>query len=396
MPCSVDCAGVHRYGTYQAERFGGVYIYFCPRNLTHWAVPIRVDGITVASMIGGPVLMIDPDDYLQEDILAPYAVPPENVKALRIACREIPYVNTTRVRSLAEILRFSAGTLSLGLGRSRPAQRPASAFATAGGPDLPSDADPASAKSRAGAVYPLEKERELLASIAKGDLDESRRNLNEILGFIFFQGGSDLNSIKLRVEELVVLLSRAAVEGGASIEEIIGLNNDYLIRIRNSGSVYDLSAFLSIILARFVDCVFTLTSIKHADLIRKSIQFINAECSTDISLDRVAEHVHLSPSHFSRIFREATGENFVAYLTRVRMEKGKAMLQAGTQPLAEIGVSIGFRDQSYFSRVFKRSTGMSPGKYRSTHCLRSAGERVDESDIEIHEEGNFHGLSTRR
>jgi ligand-binding sensor protein len=51
----VDCAGVHRYGTYQAKRFGGMSIYFCPRNITHWAAPIRIDGITPASLIGGPV-----------------------------------------------------------------------------------------------------------------------------------------------------------------------------------------------------------------------------------------------------------------------------------------------------------------------------------------------------
>jgi two-component system response regulator YesN len=380
----VNCAEVHRYGTYQAERFGGMYIYFCPRNMTHWAAPIRVEGITLASLIGGPVLMIDPEEFLAEEILAAHKVPPENLEELRRACREIPYVSTSRVRSLAEILKLNAQALSLNLSRrtadlqaSTGAEEPAGIDA-----GLPGDAGAALSPA---AGYPLHKERELLIFISKGDLDGSRKILNEILGLIFFYSNNNLDVIKLRVEELVVLLSRAAVDGGASIEEIIGLNNDYLVQVRESRSVYDLSATLSVILSRFVDCVFTLRSIKHADLIRKSIHFIRSQYTGSLSLERVAEYVHLSPSHFSRIFHEATGESFVAYLTRIRIEKAKSLLQTHSIPLAEIGARTGFKDQSYFTRVFKRSTGMSPGKYRGTRGLNAHRTRIDESNIEIHE-----------
>jgi two-component system response regulator YesN len=381
----VDCASVHRYGTYQAERFGGMYIYFCPRNMTHWAALVRIDGITLASLIGGPVLMIDPEEFLSEEIIAPYHAAPENLEALRAACNEIPYASPAKVRSLAELLKLSAQALSLQLGRTLGAAGTAPAAAEKNPIDSVLPVEPPAALSPSEAGYPLAKERELLTLISKGDLDGSRKILNEILGLIFFYSNNDLDAIKLRVEELVVLLSRAAIDGGASIEDIIGLNNDYLIRVRDSQSVYDLSASLSVILTRFVDCVFTLKSIKHADLIRKSIHFIHSQYTTSLSLERVAEYVHLSPSHFSRIFHEGTGESFVAYLTRLRIEKAKAMLEAHAIPLAEIGARIGFKDQSYFTRVFKRSTGMSPGKYRGARSLHSSRARIDESNIEIHE-----------
>ncbi len=363
-----------------------MYIYFCPRNMTHWAAPVRVDGVTVASLIGGPVLMIDPDEFLLEDILASSAIPPENLESLRSACREIPYVGTARVRALAEILKLSARALSLFLGRELE-----SSGSEIGAPDSAASFPPYPGETAAGSSpqapgYPIERERELLAAIARGDLDGSRKLLNDILGFVFFYSNDNLEAIKLRVQELVVLLSRAAVEGGASIEEIIGLNNGYLVRVRESESVYDLSASLSVILTRFVDCVFTLPSIKHADLIRKSIRYIHSNYSGSLSLERVADQASLSPSHFSRIFHDETGESFVAYLTRVRVEKGKALLKARAIPLAEIGARIGFKDQSYFTRVFKRSTGISPGKYRETRGYDPAASRIDESDIEIHGE----------
>jgi two-component system response regulator YesN len=381
----VDCGGVQRYGTYQAERFGGMYIYFCPRNMTHWAAPIRVDGITLASLIGGPVLMIDPEEFLVEDILASYDVPPEMQGELREVCREVPYVTTARVRSLAEMLNLNAQAFSTILSGKMNALR------TGGGAEAFPLPEPIPSGEESGpppqpAVgYPLAKERELLASISKGDLDGSRKVLNEILGLIFFYSNNNLEVIKLRVAELVVLLSRAAIDGGASTEEIIGLNNDYLVRIRHSRSVYELSAFLSVILTRFVDCVFTLKSIKHADLIRKSIHFIHSQYTGSLSLERVAAFVHLSPSHFSRIFHEGTGESFVAYLTRIRIEKAKSLLQNHSIPLAEIGARTGFKDQSYFTRVFKRSTGLSPGKYRGARVRSARRSRIDESNIEIHD-----------
>jgi two-component system response regulator YesN len=373
----IDCADVRRYGTYQAERFGGVYIYFCPRNMTHWAVPIRVAGLTLAALVGGPVLMIDPEEFLAEDILASFPVPPEGVERLRRACREIPYVGTARVRSLAEILKCGTDALS------RRLEMECEVGAKTAAAPVPTLPDPDAGAASQG--YPIAKERELLFSIAKGDLDGARKTLNEILGVIFFYSKNNLERIKLRVEELVVLLSRAAVEGGASIEEIIGLNDDYLVRIRRSGSVYDLSASLAVILSRFVDCVFTLQSIKHADLIRRSVFYIRSEYANPLSLEKVAEYVHLSPSHFSRIFHDGTGESFVAYLTRIRIEKGKSLLKDSSIPLAEIGTSIGFKDQSYFSRVFKRGTGMSPGKYRALQSPNAIRKRIDESNIEIHE-----------
>ncbi|MBN2085271.1 MAG: helix-turn-helix domain-containing protein [Anaerolineales bacterium] len=380
----VDCAGVHRYGTYQAERFGGMYIYFCPRNMTHWAAPVRIDGITLGSLIGGPVLMMDPEEFLQEDIIGSHRLSADCLEELREACREIPYVDPARVRSLAEILRLNTQAFSQNLGRQMggiavPPGAPDSAAA-----DLLMSGETAGFFSPA-AGYPLAKERELLGCISKGDLEGSRKILNEILGLIFFYSNNNLESIKLRVVELVVLLSRAAIDGGASIEEIIGLNNDYLVRIRESRSVYDLSASLSVILSRFVDCVFTLKSIKHADLIRKSIHFIRSQYTGSLSLEKVAEFIHLSPSHFSRIFHEGTGESFVSYLTRIRIEKAKALLQAQSIPLAEIGARTGFKDQSYFTRVFKRSTGMSPGKYRGTRGVHARRKGIDESNIEIHE-----------
>ena len=83
-----------------------------------------------------------------------------------------------------------------------------------------------------------------------------------------------------------------------------------------------------------------------------------------IALEDVAEHVFLSPSYFSKIFNEELSSNFSKYLNKVRIEQAKRLLLSSSASLIEISNLVGFDDQSYFSKVFKKLTGVTPGKYR--------------------------------
>ena len=85
-----------------------------------------------------------------------------------------------------------------------------------------------------------------------------------------------------------------------------------------------------------------------------------------ISLEEVAAHVFLSPSYFSKIFKEEMKCNFSRYLNMVRIEKGKSLLVDDAIPLVDISNMVGYEDQSYFSKVFKKIVGVSPGKYRES------------------------------
>ena len=83
-----------------------------------------------------------------------------------------------------------------------------------------------------------------------------------------------------------------------------------------------------------------------------------------ITLETAAEHVFLSPSYLSRKFKEETGKNFNRYLSEVRTEAAKQLLENSGAELSDIAQSVGFEDQSYFSKVFRRTQGMTPKEYR--------------------------------
>ncbi|SQC95855.1 AraC family transcriptional regulator [Pseudomonas aeruginosa] len=88
------------------------------------------------------------------------------------------------------------------------------------------------------------------------------------------------------------------------------------------------------------------------------------------SLEELAAAVNLSPFHFARVFRRATGMPPHAWLRQRRLEQARALLKSGRAPL-EVALELGFADQSHLGRQFKQAYGVAPGEYRSA-CARSS------------------------
>lgn len=84
----------------------------------------------------------------------------------------------------------------------------------------------------------------------------------------------------------------------------------------------------------------------------------------EMSLNTVAAHVNISPSYFSTLFRQETGQTFVEYITSLRLEKAKELLMCTGMKTSEIGYEVGYGDSHYFSYIFKKIQGCTPKEYR--------------------------------
>lgn len=93
-------------------------------------------------------------------------------------------------------------------------------------------------------------------------------------------------------------------------------------------------------------------------------RFIQDNYTKDLSLEEVAESVHLNPHYFSKIFKQQVGTTFIEYVTALRIEKAKALMATGKLSLKEVCFEVGYNDPNYFSRVFKKVTGVPPSDYR--------------------------------
>lgn len=107
------------------------------------------------------------------------------------------------------------------------------------------------------------------------------------------------------------------------------------------------------------------TNCRYSPAIEKSIQYIAANYMEKLSLEHISSRVYLNKSYFSEIFKKETGINYNDYINQVRIQKAGELLLAGQHSLSEVAQMVGFSDQNYFSKVFKRITGESPKKYQT-------------------------------
>ncbi|GAA4844141.1 hypothetical protein GCM10023310_22610 [Paenibacillus vulneris] len=96
----------------------------------------------------------------------------------------------------------------------------------------------------------------------------------------------------------------------------------------------------------------------------KAKSYIESKFTEDISLEEVADVVHLNPHYFSKVFKQHIGETFIDFLTRLRIERAKELMASNELSLKEVCFEVGYKDPNYFSRVFKKVTGMTPTDYR--------------------------------
>lgn len=345
---SCDAYRTHLYGCYEAERWDGKYIYYCPRGLVFTATALRQEGCAMEyGLVTGPFLLSNSDEDLFEDP----AVPPDPLESLL-------RFDTIRARALGEVIYAVCGYLT----------------GTNVAPDIDSgrhaeilqmmydlSAQPAFLS------YPLDSERRLQQQIRAGDKENSQKLLNELLCHLYFVSGTDLDVIKLRVRELLTLMSRAAIDGGADVNEIFGLCYHYAKEVDSFGDIESLNIWLSAILHKFISYVFDFSEIKHQNVIRKTTFYIKEHLDEKLTLEQAAEQVYLSKSYFCRVLRDELGCTFTEYVNRLRIERSKVYLRETAMSIAEIAGAIGFDDQSYFTRIFKKHVGIPPGKYRERH-----------------------------
>ena len=103
---------------------------------------------------------------------------------------------------------------------------------------------------------------------------------------------------------------------------------------------------------------------------RQAISYITKHCDNpELSLQEIADHIGLSVTHFSRIFKTETGETVGDYITTYRMQKACQLLKETNQKIYEISEATGYSSPQYFSQVFVKQFGLKPLDYRKRNRI---------------------------
>ena len=113
------------------------------------------------------------------------------------------------------------------------------------------------------------------------------------------------------------------------------------------------------------------TSVAQSTYVIDAIKYIQFNYSTDISVDDIANAVGISRSHLYRVFVSNLEQSPIEYLTEYRINEACNLIKNTNLSISQIAVSVGFFDQFYFSRVFKKIKKMPPSKYRQRNESKS-------------------------
>jgi AraC-like DNA-binding protein len=213
--------------------------------------------------------------------------------------------------------------------------------------------------------YSLNKERMFLDALGRGGNEPAKQILNEILAILIFSNPSQFKNIQYKALELAVLISRIGINFSFTANAMLENGCLYKKLIQETKNAEELAAALYRIVDDLAEQIHGLQGIQHVSVLKKAEDFIMENLSRKISLKEISKAAGFSSPYFSTLFKAEMGENFSSYLNRLRVKKASALLTDTNLSLSRIAASCGFKDQSWFSKIFKHYAGICPGKYRS-------------------------------
>lgn len=229
-------------------------------------------------------------------------------------------------------------------------------------------------------AYPIEVEKSMLKNLKKHNTSAMVSEANVLCDWIMERYKNNEQQIKNKLLEIIIVAKREVMacdvgvnwennmawkenmEWKENTSSIKGEAEENQVRLLNVGQALrrDFVQMLSSLseqmaLQKEDEC---------SQIIRDAKAYIENHVYKDISLDLVAKEVNISPYYFSKIFKEEIGENFIDYITNIRIERAKKLLRDKTLSIKEICMEVGYKDPNYFSRLFKKSVGFTPTEYR--------------------------------
>lgn len=216
--------------------------------------------------------------------------------------------------------------------------------------------------------YPIHIESALFEKIEKGDIEGTKTEANLFFDWMVNNYPDHMMDIKLKVMEFILFAEQKAFLSGGMTYYFL-YRKDYLPTLIQIENYEQLRKWFIDKITQACRNIVTKREEQTSGIIRKAKAYIEENYMRDISLDEVSRIVDISPYYFSKLFKEKTGQNFIEYLTNIRIEKAKKLLLQSDMNIKNICVDIGYSDPNYFSRIFKKMVGVTPTEYRELDKL---------------------------
>lgn len=211
-------------------------------------------------------------------------------------------------------------------------------------------------------------EKKIFECIKEGKKDDLIKNLRRLpesgeLGVL--SKTSHLRSQKNSAIAAITLATRSAIDGGLFPEIAYTLSDLYIQKLEEIKNSEAISPFLENALLEFSERVKNGKMQKHSKPINICQNYIFTHLYEDITLSHLAEIVALNPSYLSSLFKKEMGISLGEYIQRAKIDESKSLMAYTKHSISEISTLLNFHDQSHFTKVFKKHTGVSPKQFKN-------------------------------
>ncbi|NOU91704.1 response regulator [Paenibacillus sp. LMG 31456] len=224
------------------------------------------------------------------------------------------------------------------------------------------DADAHSSKPKEAAA-PFEDER-LFMALKVGNVSELIQWINN---FLIYLKETDFPVQTTKTLSLQSMISASLVLTGLhpklQMDQL--LTTEDIQAIMTVTSLDELGLLLRFFLEKLIHTTIELRKTGKNIVVEHAKQYIEGHFHENITLDSIAKTVYVSPVYLSFLFKQVEAINLTEYLTEVRLEAAKKLLTSSSLRTYEIANQVGYQDEKYFSRIFKKKLGLSPTEYRN-------------------------------
>lgn len=214
-------------------------------------------------------------------------------------------------------------------------------------------------------VFDELKEHTLSSCIKVGNSIEIRKVFDEIFKELI-EAKASLKDCQIYLLQVLTTILKVAGDLNIDMENVLGKNYNIFVEMYKFTDLREVSHWLLSICTKIMGYISKERQDTCKSLVNSAKMYLQEHYhESDMTLEKVSNHLHISPTYFSTIFKKETRLTFINYLTMLRMDSAKSLLRTTNKKTFEIAVSVGYSDPNYFSYCFKKNFNISPSEYRN-------------------------------
>lgn len=207
----------------------------------------------------------------------------------------------------------------------------------------------------------------ILNMMSQADEHALKEYLNQVINSIYENKNISVNMLYDSFAEILLSINKYL----SSIDDSF-LNSSSQVTLKElleKDTLEDIKKYIDDYINKSINFIREIRESNSGRIVENAKKYINMHYSEEISLSILSEILYVHPIYLSKQFKEKTGENFIDYLTKVRVEKSKELLSDFSLKIYEISEMVGYESSKYFSKIFRELVGQTPKEYRDSIVL---------------------------